>query len=171
MNQYGEMIRHMEWADAQLWKVIVKEPSLFMSKEMQERLYHFHCTQRAFGQILDHHPIEIPDLGSFADLRSIGLWVRRFYNEFAPMLINRDESEIDKLVDIPWSSRVVERFGGLTPANAGECIIQVVLHTMHHRGQVMTRLREAGGSPPLVDFIAWVWMGQPAADWGFLEKD
>ena len=41
--------------------------------------------------------------------------------------------------------------------------LQVVLHTQHHRGQVCARLRDAGGEPPTVDFIVWLWEGRPAA--------
>jgi hypothetical protein len=35
-------------------------------------------------------------------------------------------------------------------------------------GQVNVRLRELGCEPPLVDFIAWIWLGQPSADWDSL---
>ena len=35
-------------------------------------------------------------------------------------------------------------------------------------GQVMTRLRELGGAPPLVDYVIWVWSGSPVADWDTL---
>jgi len=34
-----------------------------------------------------------------------------------------------------------------------------------HRGQVAARLREIGGEPPLVDFIAWVRLGRPEPVW------
>jgi uncharacterized damage-inducible protein DinB len=40
------------------------------------------------------------------------------------------------------------------------------MHSGYHRGQVARRLREHGAEPPLGDFIAWVWMGRPEADWG-----
>jgi len=43
---------------------------------------------------------------------------------------------------------------------------QVTGHSTCHRGQVNTRLRELGAYPPLVDYIAWLWLGRPAADWG-----
>ena len=42
-------------------------------------------------------------------------------------------------------------------------MLQVALHSMYHRGQINARLRDFGGNPPLVDFIAWVWLGRPAA--------
>ena len=47
----------------------------------------------------------------------------------------------------------------------GETGLQVALHSTYHRGQVTARLREVGGEPPLVDYIAWVWLGRPAAEW------
>jgi uncharacterized damage-inducible protein DinB len=46
-----------------------------------------------------------------------------------------------------------------------ECLLQLALHSAHHRGQVAAWLREAGGEPPLTDFIAWVWMRRPAPTW------
>ena len=39
------------------------------------------------------------------------------------------------------------------------------MHSTYHRGQVNVRLRELGGEPQLVDFIAWVWEGKPRAVW------
>ena len=27
-------------------------------------------------------------------------------------------------------------------------------------------LRELGGEPPLTDFVAWIWLDRPPADWG-----
>jgi uncharacterized damage-inducible protein DinB len=43
--------------------------------------------------------------------------------------------------------------------------MQVVLHSTHHRGQIVARVRELGGNPPLVDYIGWIWLGKPAAAW------
>jgi uncharacterized damage-inducible protein DinB len=34
-------------------------------------------------------------------------------------------------------------------------LVQVVLHSQHHRGQVASRLRALGGTPPTVDYILW----------------
>ena len=50
-------------------------------------------------------------------------------------------------------------------ATLGVTALHVAAHTTHHRGQVMTRLRELGGAPPLVDYVIRVWSGSPAAGW------
>ncbi len=47
----------------------------------------------------------------------------------------------------------------------GQSAVQVAMHSTHHRGQVAARLRELGVEPPMVDFIVWVWIGKPAAEW------
>ncbi len=59
----------------------------------------------------------------------------------------------------------MERFGGAQSATFPETVLQITGHSTYHRGQLNTRLRELGGEPPLVDFIAWIWMGKPKADW------
>jgi uncharacterized damage-inducible protein DinB len=34
-------------------------------------------------------------------------------------------------------------------------LLQTVLHSQHHRGQIAMRLRALGGAPPTVDYILW----------------
>jgi uncharacterized damage-inducible protein DinB len=37
-----------------------------------------------------------------------------------------------------------------------DIVTQVINHGTHHRGQIATRLRQAGHTPPVTDYIAWV---------------
>ncbi len=48
-------------------------------------------------------------------------------------------------------------------------MIQVYLHSSYHRGQVNSLIRRSNNEPPLTDFIAWVWLGKPAALWAELK--
>ena len=67
---------------------------------------------------------------------------------------------------LPWSSFFAKRAGFEPhPSTLGETLLQLPSHSTYHRGQVNTRLRELGATPPLVDFIAWVWAGKPPAKW------
>jgi uncharacterized damage-inducible protein DinB len=67
---------------------------------------------------------------------------------------------------MPWIEMFEKRLGrkAETPTFY-ETLLQVSMHSTYHRGQVNTRLRELGAEPPLTDFIAWVWLGKPAAEW------
>ena len=167
-NDYRSLLLHMEWADAVMWRALLSVPALARDAEMRERVHHFHSTQWAYLQILRGDPLQIPELASLADLGAIGRWARGFYVEFPAYLDSLDEAALTRTVELPWAAQVAERLGSADPATVGEHLLQLVVHTAHHRGQVLTRLRDAGGAPPLVDFIAWIWMRRPAADWAGL---
>lgn len=76
-----------------------------------------------------------------------------------------DTAALDRLVEFPWNEQLVEQWGEVGPVTLGESVLQVALHSTHHRGQAATRLRELGGEPQLVDFVAWLWQGKPAPKW------
>ena len=46
-----------------------------------------------------------------------------------------------------------------------EALVQVAMHSQHHRGQLMTRLKDFGGEPRNVDWIIWLWKGKPQGRW------
>ena len=162
------LLLHMEWADAAMWRALMSVPGLARDAEMRERVHHFHTTQWAYLQVLRGVPIQIPELANLADLRAVGRWARGFYVELPAYLDVLDERALARKVELPWAAEVAERLGSAEPATVCEHLLQLVLHTAHHRGQVLTRLRDSGGAPPLVDFIAWVWMRRPSPDWGAL---
>ena len=69
-------------------------------------------------------------------------------------------------VSMPWVKAFEAQLGRtLSTPTLGETIFQVTSHSTYHRGQVNARLREVGGEPPLVDYIAWIWFGRPEPDW------
>lgn len=44
-----------------------------------------------------------------------------------------------------WFARVTQGIGGI--------LTHLALHGQHHRGQCLTAIRRAGGTPPVIDFI------------------
>lgn len=46
-----------------------------------------------------------------------------------------------------------------------DVLLQVCLHTQHHRGQNMTRLKALGAAPKNVDYIIWLWKQRPEPRW------
>lgn len=160
----------MEWADAQIWSAALNVPALAHDAATLERLHHFHSTQWAYLQVLQGLPIDIPDLATFPELRPVGRWARRFYRELPALCDTLVPPRLDQHVEFPWAAQIAKRLGAAAgPANAGECILQLALHTAHHRGQVATVLRAAGAEPPTIDYIAWIWAHRPAPDWKGLE--
>jgi uncharacterized damage-inducible protein DinB len=67
---------------------------------------------------------------------------------------------------MPWVKSFEAQLGRtFSTPTLGETIFQVTSHSTYHRGQVNARLREVGGNPPLVDYIAWIWFGRPTPNW------
>ena len=67
---------------------------------------------------------------------------------------------------MPWVKSFEAQLGRtFSTPTLGETMFQVTSHSTYHRGQVNARLREIGGEPPLVDYIAWIWFGRPEPDW------
>jgi uncharacterized damage-inducible protein DinB len=114
-------------------------------------------------------PLDIPDLSTFSNLKSICLWARQFYKVVSAHFDGLTETHLKLKVEFPWAAQITKRFGSVVPATVGDSILQLALHTSYHRGQVALRLREAGGEPPLTDFIAWIWMERRTPDWVFIE--
>jgi uncharacterized damage-inducible protein DinB len=102
-------------------------------------------------------------LSAFADLAAIEAWGREYHDQVQAFLESIEETTLDEVVKLPWADRLVASTG--FPAGETrfhETLLQVVMHSTYHRGQVNMRLRELGGEPPLVDYIAWLWYGRPA---------
>ncbi len=160
-----QLVRHMEWADALVWNSALALPRAHHDKLMRERFHHVHSVHWAYLQIWRGEPLDLADLTTFEDLRAIHAWSRGFYGEVAGHLGTLDAEALQQEINFPWADELVERFGAAQPATFAETILQLSSHTTHHRGQICTRLREIGGEPPLIDFIAWIWTGKPAPEW------
>lgn len=161
-----ELYGHMEWADALVWKSALGLSDAAEDKALRERLYHIHMVQLAFLKVWKEEPFKPRDAASFQDLRELLAWTRGNYAELKDYLRDLAGMELERAVVMPWIKMFERRMGRRADAPSfHETLLQVAMHTAYHRGQVNTRLRELGAEPPLTDFIAWVWLGKPEADW------
>lgn len=164
---FKDLFEHMRWADAEVWRTVFAMPQTDSDARISELLYHIHLTQHAFLSIWTGKQQDFPGLSDFENLNAISKWGHQYHQNVAGHLNKIKKSNFEKVIDIPWAERFIEEKLGKAPESAtlAETIFQVSLHSTHHRGQVTARLRELGGEPPLVDFIAWIWVGKPRADW------
>lgn len=161
-----ELFSHTEWADATVWRAVLAHGPAGQDTVLRGWLVHIHMVQRAFLNVWRNEPVVFREPSDFPDLSSIQEWGRSYYVEARQYLETVDPSTLERILEMPWV-RQFEQQAGRTfemPTFA-ETMFQVTSHSTHHRGQVNARLRAIGGEPPLVDYIAWVWFGKPAADW------
>ncbi|HEX5733970.1 MAG TPA: DinB family protein [Blastocatellia bacterium] len=167
----SDLYRHMEWADAAVWTSVLASETGATDAKIQEYLYHLHMVQRAFLRVWRGEPRETP-FPTFDDARSLMLWGRTYYGEALAHLEAMGDEKLSETMPMPWAD-IVEAQLGRAPETTcvGETALQVALHSLYHRGQINARLREIGGQPPLVDYIAWVWLGRPATKWPSAEPE
>ncbi len=168
----NDLFRHMEWADALLWSVVLgSDPGLVRNEELLRRLRHIHRTQSAFlhvwrGEVVDFASspgLEASPLLDFA--RNLGMDVRMFVESV-------DEARLAEVVELPWSRHFGEISGfDPAPTTLFDTFYQLCAHGVHHRAQINSLLRELGLTPPLIDYIGWAWQGRPEAVWPATPSD
>ena len=163
LQLFRELYDHMQWADAVVWRAALAHPAAADDKTLRDRFVHTHMVQRAFLSIWRAQEPHWPE---FASLPEVARWARGYHREVRAHLDALDDAALDRAVILPWAAHLTERFGRHPlPTTMRETMLQVPMHSTYHRGQINTRLRELGAEPPLTDYIAWLWMGKPAAEW------
>lgn len=164
-DAFQDLMRHMEWADAAVWNSVLAAPRARSDERVRDCLHHSHVVQWVYLQIWRNEPVEVPDVSSLDDLAALRAWGREYHRQVADQLQMLGDAALDRPIEFPWAEQLAERFGSPGRATLAETILQITSHTTYHRGQVNMRLRELGAEPPLTDFIAWVWMRKPEAEW------
>jgi uncharacterized damage-inducible protein DinB len=167
LDALRELMNHMEWADASVWRALLAHPPAGQDKRIRDLLLHIHGVQRAFLTIwTSQGPPTFPRLEADAGLPGLHLWASAYYLELAAALGSFDAAALMRPIEMPGLGPYEEKMGRrFDKPTLAETIHQVASHSTYHRGQVNARLREVGGEPPLVDYIAWIWFGRPAAEW------
>jgi uncharacterized damage-inducible protein DinB len=156
------LFAHMEWADAMVWRVVTDCAAASDDKVLHDRLYHIHATQHAFLQAWRGEEVVFTGPDDYPGLDAVRKLGRDFYDVANGYVASLSPDAVDRAMVLPWSSYFAKRAGFTAhPSTLGETLLQLPSHSTYHRGQVNTRIRELGGTPPLVDFIAWVWAGKP----------
>ena len=159
-----QLYAHMEWADARIWSEVVTTAAAENDRWLRDKLFHLHDTQQAFLSLWTDHPRATRE--DVASLAAVYEWARPYYAWARRFLDATSAETLAGPVSNAFGDRMRQHFGDPRGhVTLGTTAFHVAAHTMHHRGQVMTRLRGLGGDPPLVDYVIWVWSGYPAAEW------
>jgi uncharacterized damage-inducible protein DinB len=153
-----DLLAHAEWANAVFFHTWGKSPARD-HEELRRRVGHIVGVQDGFLAVLRGQAPGAPPQGpppSFADLKTRAQACHIGLGDFAAQL---DAQGMSRIVQIPWFP---DPPCVITVAQA---LVQAAMHTQHHRGQCMTRLKDFGGEPKNVDWIIWLWKGKPQARW------
>ncbi len=161
-----QLFRHMQWADAVLWRAALATPELQDDTRARDLLFHIHQVQHAFLSVWRGEEVEWKEPGAFPDFPALARWGREYHERVPEYLATVREEQLNDVKEVAWRRWVEKAIGRPPgPTTLGEMMMQVSQHSTYHRGQVNARLRERGGSPPLTDYIAWLWLEKPDAEW------
>jgi uncharacterized damage-inducible protein DinB len=143
-----------------------RPPAFVADAELRERLRHIHDTQRSFLDLWTGQPIGRNEAARIPTLPELYAWARPYYTQVHAFPAGLTDADLATPTPVPWARHFNRRMGA-EPAvtTLGETLFQVTSHSTYHRGQVNLRLRALRVTPPLVDYIAWVWQRRPPPVW------
>ena len=164
-NSLIDPYRHMEWANALLWTLIVDNDKTRENDDFLRRMRHIHQTESAFLQVWKGESIGFDD-GETSDPFELVRFARGVCGGLMGFVATVDPSRFDEVVTVPWA----RRFGAVSgfesqPSTLFDTIFQLCAHGVHHRAQINTLFRGVNVTPPFIDYIGWVWRGRPDAVW------
>ena len=157
-----DLYRHMQWADASVWRAVLATPAAAEDAALREKLHHIHTVQRGFFTVWNGSKPEWRKVESFGENRELMDWSRAYYAELEPFLETLSEDRLDGEMNMPWARHFMPEAAS---TSFRDTLLQAAMHSGYHRGQVNTRIRELGGEPPNVDYIMWCWQGRPRPSW------
>ena len=158
LDHLRELLAHAEWANGVFFHAWAKSPARDQ-EEIRRRVRHLVGVQAGFLMVLRGEQPSVPHDGpppSFDELKQRAQRSHAGLRDFVTAL---DAAGAARTVQIPWfpDPPCVIR--------VEEALVQVAMHSQHHRGQLMTRLKDFGGESKDVDWIIWLWKGKPQARW------
>lgn len=153
-----DLFNHMNWADALMWHSVLKTPNALEDITILEQLHHIHLCQHAWLLIWQEKPVD-EKAGKSLNLLSLNQWARHYHEDVLKYVANIQESDLERLVNVPGMDKPLH-FPSLR-----ETFIQITTHSTYHRGQLIKHLRNIGGVPLQTDYIKWVLLGKPIANW------
>ena len=167
LDALGDLARHMEWADATVWRSVLAHDAARTDQRLRDLLVHLHLVQRLFLMVWrDESLLSLKSFSQFDALIELQRRAASYYPDLRQFLTSLDATGLTRPIRMPFVAEQERKLGTTFPSpTLAETIVQVASHSTYHRGQVNARLREVGGTPPLVDYIAWLYFRRPDADW------
>jgi uncharacterized damage-inducible protein DinB len=145
------LFAHMAWADTAILKAVAAHDGAFGDDQLRKWLHHIVVVQVFFLSLFQQRPFDME--GAKQVPGATDEMERRFqeaHADGAAYTARLDEAELARTIEFP-----VAAFKDFHPT-VRDALMQVVMHSEHHRAQVAMRLRALGGAPPVTDYIIWV---------------
>jgi uncharacterized damage-inducible protein DinB len=145
------LFAHMAWADTSLLKAVATHDGASADGELRKWLHHMVTVQSFFLSLCQQRSF---DMERWKQAPGAMDETERQFEEAhadgAAYTARLNEAELARTIAFP-----VPAWKDFHPT-VRDALMQVAMHSEHHRAQVATRLRALGGNPPMTDYILWV---------------
>lgn len=152
-----DLLGHQAWADAWFFRAWEASGAL-EDEDLRSRTDHLVSTQEAFLQVLKGDSVALPErpLPEFGALKTR---CEANHQVFGALARGLDEASLARTVCLPWFPEPP------CVISVSDALLQVCMHSQHHRGQIMARIKALGAKPKNVDYVIWLWKQRPEAPW------
>ena len=151
-----DLFAYQAWADAEIVRLIDATPGAKANDDLHKLLQHMDVVFRFFVLSVQGEAPSKEELmkeHSFEEIRADLQKIHRIADGFMPKI---RESRLRDKVHVPWFEE---------QPTCQEALMQAVMHSQNHRGQMLTLLRTVGAQTKPLDYIMWVNEGRPAPEW------
>lgn len=159
LEHLRDLMAHQSWADAIFFHCWGSSPQTLEDEDLRKRTAHIAMAQEGFRRLILEEPVSRPPEMPIPTLAELKDKIQASGSALRTLLQEMDPERLARPLQVPWLQ------GKSSEITIAEALVQVAMHSQHHRGQNMTRLKQLGGTPKNVDWILWVWHGRPEARW------
>lgn len=152
-----DLLAHQAWADAAFFSAWQGSGQL-QDEELLIRADHQVMVLQAFLQLLKGGDLTPPE-GPKADFQELRARCEAAHEVYLALGHSLDAGALARTLRVPWFPDPP------CVLSVSDILLQVCMHSQHHRGQNMARLRALGGQVINVDYIIWLWKQKPGARW------
>lgn len=152
-----DLVQHKWYANARFLTAMREREETTSDKQLQEWMHHVLVANRFWLHLSRDLPFDMDRERIVpGSLPALVEQFRKTHSEETGWLAKVGEADLQKQVQTPYIP------GRTFTVEQG--IVQICMHSHGHRAQAAVRLRQLGGTPPTLDFIAWL-KNRPAVEW------
>jgi uncharacterized damage-inducible protein DinB len=158
MQMLRDLIQHKWYANARFLGALREPAEVSGDKQLLDLMHHILVANRFWLQL------SRSALFDMEGERRVPTSLEELISKYRVTYIEED-SWLGQITDSDLARQLETPYMPGRKFSVEQGIVQVCLHSHGHRAQAAVRLRQLGGTPPVLDFVTWL-KDRPAVEWG-----
>jgi uncharacterized damage-inducible protein DinB len=152
-----DLVQHKAFANAALLRAVRDHQIAAQDAELRKLLHHILLANRFWLALILGEKFVLEEESRIPEsLDAIAAQYQATQARELEWISRVQEPDLARLAETPFIPG--------HSCSVAQAMMQVCLHSLGHRAQCASKLRELGGEPPAMDFILWL-KDRPTADW------